>query len=209
MANIKITELPSAGALAGTELLELAQTGSSVSATAAAIGNSATALPYLSLAGRAYGSFCDITTSQTGSTTVATAVRFNTNVMNSNGITMAVDGSSVANRLTFAVAGTYMIAPNLQLANSNAADMDITIWLAKSGTNIAYSATKITVPKVGDGGTAFFQLVFYETVTAGQYIEILWLPENVNVTLAYTAANAGPPSIPAVPSAIVVAERIA
>lgn len=209
MANIKISELPTAGALAGTELLELEQTGSSVSATAAAIGNSATAVPYLSLAGRAYGSFCDITTSQTGSTTVATAVRFNTAVMNSNGITMAVDGSSVLNRLTFAVAGTYTVAPNLQFANSNAADQDVTIWLAKNGTNIANSATKITVPKVGDGGTAFFQIVFYETVTAGQYIQVFWLPENTNVTLAYTAATAGPPAIPAIPSAIVVAERIA
>lgn len=199
MANIKISELPSAGALAGTELLELAQTGSSVSATAEAVAYSA----------RSYGAFCDITTSQTGSTTVPTAVRFNTNVMSSGDVTMGVDGSAVPNRLTFGTAGTYMVAPNLQFANSNAADMDITIWLAKSGTNIAYSATKITVPKVGDGGTAFFQLVLYETVTAGQYIEILWLPENVNVTLAYTAANAGPPSIPAIPSAIVVAERIA
>ena len=199
MANIKISELPTAGALAGTELLELAQTGSSVSATAAAIAFSA----------RSYGAFCDITTSQTGSTTVPTAVRFNTNVMSSGDVTMGVDGSAVPNRLTFGTAGTYMVAPNLQFANSNAADMDVTIWLALSGTNIANSATKITVPKVGDGGTAFFQIVFYETVTAAQYIEVFWLPENTSVTLAYTAAAAGPPTIPAIPSAIVVAERIA
>lgn len=77
----------------------------------------------------------------------------------------------------------------------------------KVGTT--WSATKITVPKVTDGGNAFFQVVFYITVTAGQYIQVLWLPENTAVTIDHTAAAAGPPAVPAIPSAIVVAERIA
>jgi putative transposon-encoded protein len=99
-----------------------------------------------------------------------------------------------------------MIAPSIQLNNSDAADHDVTFWFRKSGTDIANSATKVTVPKTGDGGSAFFQIVFYETVTAGQYVEIMWLPENVAVTLEYTAAGA---IAPAIASAIVCSERIA
>lgn len=159
------------------------------------------------LAGRAFGSFSDIT-DQTGSTTTPTAVIFGTNEISGNGISIVTNGSALT-RITFAAAGTYMVAPNLQFNNSDNADHDVTMWLRKNGTDIARSATKITVPKSTDGGVTFFQIVFYETVTAGQYIEVMWLPENVAVTLDHTAAVTGPPAIPAIPSAIVVAERIA
>jgi hypothetical protein len=52
----------------------------------------------------------------------------------------------------------------------------------------------------------FAQIVLYETVTAAQYIEIMWLPENAAVTLDFLAAGA---IAPAVPSVILAAERIA
>lgn len=159
------------------------------------------------LSGRAFGSFSDIT-DQTGSTTVPTAVIFGTNEISGNGISIVTNGSALT-RITFAAAGTYMIAPNLQFYNSDNTDHDVTMWLRKNGTDIARSATKITVPKSTDGGSTFFQIVFYDTVTAGQYIEVMWLPENVAVTIDHTAAVTGPPAIPAIPSAIVVAERIA
>ena len=159
------------------------------------------------LSGRAFGSFSDIT-DQTGSTTTPTAVKFGTNEISGNGVSIVTDGTNLT-RITFAAAGTYMVAPNLQLANSDNADHDVTIWLRKNGTDIARSATRVTVPKATDGGATFFQIVFYDTVTAGQYIEVMWLPENVAITIDHTAAVTGPPAIPAIPSAIVVAERIA
>jgi len=161
-------------------------------------------VPFSTITSRAYASFSDVT-DQTGSTSAATAVKFGTTEIAGSGITMVTDGSNLT-RLTFAAAGTYMVAPNLQFANSDAADHDATIWLALNGTNIDRSATKITVPKTGDGGNAFFQIIFYVTVTAGQYIQVLWLPENTAVTLDYTAAGA---IAPAIPSAIVSSERIA
>jgi hypothetical protein len=164
-------------------------------------------VPFNSITNRAYASFSDIT-DQTGSTTAATAVKFGTTEIVGAGITMVTDGSNLT-RLTFAAAGTYMIAPNLQFANSDSNDHPVTIWLALDGTNIARSATKISVPKAADGGTTFFQIAFYVTVTAGQYVQVLWLPANVAVTLDHTAAAAGPPAVPAIPSAIIIAERVA
>lgn len=161
-------------------------------------------VPFSTITGRAFACFSDIT-DQTGSVSAATAVKFGTTEVAGSGITMVTDGTNLT-RLTFAAAGTYMVAPNLQLANSDTADHDTTVWLALDGTNIARSATKVTVPKATDGGNTFFQIIFYVTVTAGQYVQVLWLPESVAVTIDHTAAGA---IAPAIPSSIIVAERIA
>lgn len=236
LANVKITDLTAATTpLAGTELLEIVQSSNSrkvaasdIAATATNVrtvatggtgaatltgyvkGNGTSAMtasatiPYADLAGRAYLSAYD-TTDQTGSVSAGTALEIGTTGFNS-GITVENDGSSNPTRITFAAAGTYMIAPSIQFKNSDTNDHDVTIWFRKNGTNIANSATILTVPKAADGGAAYFQIVFYEQVTAAQYIEVMWLPENAGVTIDYTAAGA---IAPAIPSAIVVAERIA
>lgn len=231
MANKKIPDLNAASTpLAGTELLEIVQSSfsrkvaaSDIAATATNVrtvatggtgaatltgyvkGNGTSAMtasatiPYADLAGRAYISAIS-TVDQTGNVAAATAFTLSSTVF-SDGISI-VAGSQI----TFTAAGTYMLAPSIQFKNTDASDHDVTVWFRKNGTNIANSATIITVPKVGDGGNAFFQIVFYEQVTAGQYIEVMWLPENVAVTADYTAAGA---IAPAIPSVILSAERIA
>lgn len=161
-------------------------------------------VPYSTITGRAYASFSDVA-DQSGSTSAATAVKFGTTDVAGSGITMVTDGTNLT-RLTFAAAGTYMVAPSLQFANSDGNDHDVTVWFALNGTNIDRSSTRITVPKATDGGAAYFQIVFYVTVTAGQYVQVLWLPENAAITLDFTAAGAIAPSTP---SAIITSERIA
>ena len=223
MANAKITDLTAASTpLAGTELFETVQASFSRKVAASDIAASATnvrtvatggtgaatltgyvkgngtsamtaaaTIPFLDLAGRAYGQPIS-TVDQTGNVSAATAVTFNTDLI---GTGVSVVSST---QITFTAAGTYILAPSIQFANSTAADHDATIWFRKNGTNIANSATIINVPTVADGGSHFFQIVFYETVTAGQYIEVMWLPENVGVTADYTAAGAIAPAIPSV-----------
>lgn len=205
MANVKITDMTAASTpLAGTELLEIVQSGVSVKAAAAAIGNSANALPYASLAGRAYAAVhSDI--DQTGSTSAATAIRFEVTDL-SQGITVANNGSGNPTRITFAAAGVYSIATRLQFKNTDTNDHDVTVWGAKNGSNIAASGTSINIPKAADGGAQFFQIVFYLQVAASDYVEALWLPENAAVTVEHTAAGAIAASVP---SAILVVERIA
>ena len=207
MANVKITDLTAATTpLAGTELFETVQSGDSKKVAASAIGNSATAVPFLSLAGRAYISAYS-NTDQTGSVSAATAVKIENIVTSPTvGITIANDGSGNPTRITFAAAGTYSLSPSFQFKNTDSNDHDATFWFRKNGTDIANSASIVNIPKAADGGATFAQIVFYETVTAAQYIEIMWLPENVAVTLDFIAAGA---IAPAVPSVILVAERIA
>jgi hypothetical protein len=223
MANVKITDLTAASTpLAGTELFEVVQASNSRKVAASDIAASATnvrtvatggtgaatltgyvkgngtsamtaaaTVPYADLAGRAFAQPSS-TVDQTGNVAAATAVTFNADL---TGTGVSVVSST---QVTFAAAGTYMLCPSIQLSNSAAADHDATIWFRKNGTNIANSATILTVPKVGDGGTAVFSLTFFDTVTAGQYIEIMWLPENVAVTIEAIAAGAIAPAIPSI-----------
>ena len=107
-------------------------------------------IPYADLAGRAYISAYD-TADQTGNVAAATAVKFGTTAFNA-GITVENDGSGNVSRITYAAAGTYMLAPSIQLSNSDSSDHDVTFWFRKNGSNIANSATVVTVPKAGDGG---------------------------------------------------------
>lgn len=223
MANLKITDLTAATTpLAGTELFEVVQASNSRKVAASDIAASATnvrtvatggtgaatltgyvkgngtsamtaaaTVPYADLAGRAFAQPSS-TADQTGNVAAATAITFNADL---TGTGVSVVSST---QVTFTAAGTYMLAPSIQLSNSAAADHDVTIWFRKNGTNIANSATILTVPKTGDGGTAVFSLSFFDTVTAGQYIEIMWLPENVSVTVEAIAAGAIAPAIPSV-----------
>lgn len=168
-----------------------------------AITSTAT-IPYNDMSGRAYiSAFSAI--DQTGSTSAATAVIIGTTSFGS-GISITNNGTGNPTRITFTDAGTYAIMPSLQFTNSDSADHDVNIWFVKNGTNIANSNTVISVPKAADGGNTFFQIVLYEQVTAGQYIEVFWLPVSVNVTLDYIGAGA---IAPAAPSVILSAERIA
>ena len=166
-------------------------------------------VPFNTITNLAYASFYDADTAdQTGSTTAATAVEIATAAVAGAGITVASN-----TRITFAVAGTYRINASLQFNNSSAADRFVDVWFSKNGTNIANSNGRVAVPKTGDGGTYLLAYEIFETVTAGQYIEIYWYPENVAVTLHYRAAVAAipgvTPAIPATPPAIVVAQRVA
>jgi len=231
MANVKITDLSAATTpLAGTELFETVQSSfsrkvaaSDIAATATNVrtvatggtgaatltgyvkGNGTSAMtasatiPFADLAGRAYAQPSS-TQDQTGNVAAATAVTFNTDL---TGTGVSVASST---QVTLTAAGTYMFCPSIQFVNSAGSDYDVTIWFRKNGTNIANSATVITVPKATDGGAAVFSLTFFETVTAGQYLEVMWLPENVAVTIEHIAIGA---IAPAVPSIICPVMRIA
>ena len=231
MANVKITDLSAATTpLAGTELFETVQSSfsrkvaaSDIAATATNVrtvatggtgaatltgyvkGNGTSAMtasatiPFADLAGRAYAQPSS-TQDQTGNVAAATAVTFNTDL---TGTGVSVASST---QVTLTAAGTYMFCPSIQFVNSAGSDYDVTIWFRKNGTNIANSATVITVPKTTDGGAAVFSLTFFETVTAGQYLEVMWLPENVAVTIEHIVAGA---IAPAIPSIILPVMRIA
>ncbi len=196
MTDVKISDMTPGSALTGSELLEMTQSGSTFSTTTGEVA----------FAARKWGSFCQAV-DQTGSTGTPTAVLFATSIVNTHGVTMVTDGSGLT-RLTFAVAGTYQVGVTLSAKNVNAAAQTITTWMRLNGTDIANSGQTSTVSKTGEGGLLTLAVNQTVAVTAGQYVQIMWLVSSTDLTLDFTAAAVGPPAIAAIPSAYVTATRV-
>jgi hypothetical protein len=268
MANKKITDLPAATALGGTELFESVQSATSVKATATqiktfvgnslnitsgvlgsvtisnAIGefdsitittgnagsmtvsngtfnapvlNSATlsgavgnfssltvvagAIPYNTITNRATGQFESHVDQTAASANVAYVVQLNNAAAFNAGITIAS-----STNVTVAASGIYSVYASLQFANADSTNHVATFWFRKNGTNIPNSASVISVPKVADGGKTLGQVTIFESMTVSSYIQLVWSPDNTNVSLDYTGASG---VIPEVPSVIFNMTRIA
>lgn len=159
-----------------------------------------TTIPYADIAGRA-----NINASSTliqSHVAINTALPFTMNT-GTTGTGITVNSST---QITFAAAGTYMLTPSIQFKNTDTANHTATVWFRKNGVNIANSASTVSVPKAADGGVTVFTVCVIEAVTAGQYIEVMWLVSNIAVSADATGATA---PAPAIPSIIVPALRIA
>ena len=160
------------------------------------------AVAFGDITGRAHGIFYDLG-DQTFTAETPTAVTFDT-----TGLAAGV--SVVSNtRITFAAAGVYEIASRLQFANSDSADYLADVWFRLDGADIPYSTTEISVPRSTDGGKASHNITGILQVTAGQYLEVVVAVEDADTSLHYHAPLTTPYVRPAVPSAILVANRIA
>lgn len=160
-------------------------------------------VPFAVLTGRAYGQFWS-TQDQTTTANTPVAITFNNSSSFNAGITVTSNS-----RLTCAVAGVYRAIISMQFVNSDTADHDVSFWFRLNGTDIDASASRVTVPKAGDGGAMLAAVEIFEQLTAGQYIEIMWAPENAAVSIDYTASQSSPYVRPAIPSAIVNIDRTA
>ena len=145
-----------------------------------------------------HGAFFDLTDQVAASTTVATAVVFvNTDI--SNGVTL-----SNSSRLNVADSGVFNIQFSIQLKNTTNDSHDVDIWFRKNGTNVDNSNSRYHPParkSTGDPSHMIAALNFFIELDAGDYVEIVYKVDNVNVTLEHFAAGSSP-TRPAVPSAI-------
>ena len=160
-------------------------------------------IPLSTITDLKYGQFYS-TQDQTASANTATAATFNNSSSFNSGITVASN-----TRITFDTAGTYEITISIQFGSTDTAEQDATIWFRKNGTDITASGSRVTVPKTSVGGALIFQVSILESVTASQYIEVMYAVESANVSLDYIAASSSPFVAPAIPSVILVAKRIA
>ena len=151
-----------------------------------------------------YGSFYDTTTQTVTSGGIA-AFKYNTSVINTAGVTLVNNVSGNPTRITMANAGTYNIQFSAQLhRTSGGSSKQAIIWLRKNGVDIPNSATHLTVQ-----ANALYLLAawnFFETVTAGQYLEIMWTQDDA-IDILYDPANLVVP-YPATPSIILTVNKV-
>jgi len=128
------------------------------------------------------------------------------------------DGISVVSnsRITFAKQGIYLLTYSIQFENDNPTTETIDIWLRYEGTDAANTNSRFSMPprkSVGVPSTLIAVTPIMVDIEAdGDYIEIMWHPSDLGVTLeSYPAVSysAGvTPAIPATPSVILTVQHI-
>ena len=145
-----------------------------------------------------HGAFQDSTDQVAANTTTAYAVTFNTTDF-SNGVTIA-SGS----RITVADYGIWNLQFSIQFTNTTNASQDVDVWFRVNGTNAANSNSRFGfAPRkgVGDPFHIIAAMNYFLTLNATDYVEIMWRPTDIGVTIEQYAAGTTP-TRPAVPSAI-------
>ena len=99
-------------------------------------------------------------------------------------------------QVRFTNAGVYNIQFSLQIGRSTGTSPEtITYWLRKNGANIAATSKAVVLAN----NTLVISGNFFQNLTAGDQVELMWSITNPQVYLATTPANATP-SRPAIPS---------
>lgn len=193
MADQKISAMPSATTLTGAELVPMVQSGANVKAT----------LDQIKASGRTFGAFSS-SADQTGSISAGTAMTFT--------------GTDIADGITLA-SGSHLVVPNdgiynlqfsAQLQNTDNAQNDVTIWFRIDGVDVDNSATQITVParkSTNIYGYAVAAWNIFLDMSAGQYVQIIWLPVSTQVTIQALPASLSP-AYPAIPSVIATMNQV-
>jgi hypothetical protein len=145
-----------------------------------------------------YGAFEDTTDQTAANTTTAYAITFDTSDF-SNGVTL-----SNSSRLNVSQAGLYNLQFSIQFKNTTNDTQDVDVWFRKNGTNIDKSNSRFglaTRKSSGDPSHMIGALNFFVSLAANDYVEIMWRPSNVGVSIEHFAASSSP-TRPVVPSVI-------
>jgi len=145
-----------------------------------------------------YGAFQDGTDQVAANTTTAYAITFDTTDF-SNGVTL-----SNSSRLNVSQAGLYNLQFSIQFTNTTNASQDVDVWFRKNGTNIDKSNSRFGfAPRKGAGDPyhTIAALNFFVSLAANDYVQIMWRPTDVGVSIEHYAASSSP-TRPVVPSVI-------
>lgn len=193
MADQKISAMPTAATLTGAELVPLVQSGANVKAT----------LDVLRAYDANYGAFSS-SVDQTGSITTGTVMTFDSTDI-ADGVTL-----SSGSRLVVPKTGVYNVQFSAQLKNLENAQHDATIWFRVNSVDVGNSATQITVPARKSAniyGYAVAAWNIFLSLTANDYVEIVWLPTIATMTLEALPLSTTP-AYPAIPSVIATVNQV-
>lgn len=194
MADTKISAMTAAALpLTGAEIVPIVQSGANKKTTVADIVNFQSS----------YGAWSD-STDQTGSVSAGTVMTFNSQDV-ADGITL-VDGS----KFTVPNTGVYNFQFSAQLKNIGNTQEDVTIWIRVNGTDLANSATQVTVPARKSAGIYGYMVAawnFFFDLTSADYVQLVWLPTSANLTIEALPSSLSP-AYPAIPSIIATMNQV-
>lgn len=153
-----------------------------------------------------YGSFYSSITQSDGVNTPT--LLYCENTADSNGVSMQLGTSNKKSRMTFANAGTYNIQFSAQAHHQGGGGSGgtINIWFRLNGSDIPNSDTRLTISSSSPYQVAAWN--FIVTVTAGQYVEMVYSSDNANVEFLAEPSATSPVTHPAIPSIIMTAQQI-
>jgi len=198
MADQKISAMPTATVpLTGAELMPLVQGGANVKSTIAAYGDYART-KYFN-----HGAWQSLLT-QTGNIAAGTPFTYEVPDV-TDGVTL-VSGS----RLTVPIAGVYNIQWSGQFQNVENDIEDVTVWLRIDGVDVPGSAGVISLAARKNAsifGRTIVGWNYFLSLTAGQYVQIVWLPSIATVTVPSFPASITP-AHPSTASVIVTVNQV-
>jgi hypothetical protein len=103
-------------------------------------------------------------------------------------------------------AGTYLFAISAVVDSQVPQGVSFNLWLAVDGNDVERSNTIVRFQSISTEST--LAVTFLYTFIAGQYMELRYQITNPQGRFVATAAQAGPPPIPACPSIIMTVNKI-
>lgn len=137
-----------------------------------------------------YGQFSKTADQVPSAPNTANAITW-TSALIANGISIG----SPASRIVAAHAGLYNFGSSFQLTSGSASVKNVWLWYRKNGVDIANSSLITSM----DSGTAIRvpSRNILISLSAGDYVELMWASDDVNVTLDAIPATAFAPAAPA------------
>lgn len=181
MADQKISAMPNAAALTGTETIPLVQSGANVKATLNTITD---------FVRDSYAAFADYTDQIAALANTAYAITFDTTDY-SSGISL-VAGS----RITASQTGVYDLQWSGQFENTQSQEHDARVWIKINGNNVVGSTGYFSIP-ASHGGVNGHSLIgwnYFITLNAGDYVQLFWETNNTNVSIQTYPSGANYPS---------------
>ena len=149
-----------------------------------------------------YGAFSDTTSQNIAVANTPYPITMNT--------TDLVDGVYLdpinTSRVVCPSSGIYNFQFSLQLQSSNASSKVVAIWARINGTDIANSATDITISGSGTQQVAAWN--FMLQMNAGDCFELIWAADSTTVSLYHSPAQTSPYARPAIPSVIMTVAQV-
>lgn len=142
------------------------------------------------------GLFFNTTDQPIGAVNVAQPIDFPTEYLN-NAVRV---NSGTDSRVYVDIGGVYNFQFSGQLRSNSGSAKQVYIWIARNGIDIGYSTHQYTV----SGGNTHLNISwnFDIDLAAGEYIEMQWASDDIDMSLEATAATTVHPGIPSAVMAV-------